>query len=134
MSVDLAPALEVLRRELPGLAATYLFGSAADGLERADSDIDLAVYAGRAIDRRKLLDVQEMLAKLLLREVDLVDLATASTILQVQAIGEGRVVDAPDADRAAFFEVRVMRDYQVLKARRAELEADAVRRGRVYAG
>jgi predicted nucleotidyltransferase len=134
MSVDLAPALEVLRRELPGLAATYLFGSAADGLERADSDIDLAVYAGRAIDRRKLLDVQEMLAKLLLREVDLVDLATASTILQVQVIGEGRVVDAPDADRAAFFEVRVMRDYQVLKARRAEHEADAVRRGRVYAG
>lgn len=134
MATDLAPALDILRRALPELAAVYLFGSAADGSERADSDIDLAVYSGRRVDRLQLIELQEQVAQTLGRDVDLVDLASAPTILQVQAIGEGKLIAAPDADAAAFFEVRVMRDYQDLKARRADLEADAVCRGRVYAG
>lgn len=133
MSVDLAPVLEILRRELPQLAAVYLFGSAANGLLRPDSDIDLALHAGAPIDRTHLLELQATLAKLLHRDVDLVDLAEASTILQMQVIGEGRQVDAADPVAAAHFEVRVMREYQDLKARRAEIEADIVRRGRAYA-
>ncbi|GIK47485.1 MAG: nucleotidyltransferase domain-containing protein [Hyphomonadaceae bacterium] len=134
MTADLSPALGILRGALPGLAGTYLFGSAADGSARADSDVDLAVYAGPPIDRARLLDLQEALAKALSRDVDLIDLAAASTILQVQAIGEGRLVDAPDPQAAALFELRVMRDYQELKARRADHEADILRTGRVYAG
>ncbi len=134
MPPDLAPALSILRRETPGLVAVYLFGSAATGALRADSDIDLAFLADRRIDRSKVLETQESVAKALGRDVDLVDLADASTILQIEAIGEGLLLDAPDADAAALFEVRVLRDYQELKARRAELEADAVERGRVYAG
>lgn len=134
MNIDLAPALEILRRELPELAGVYVFGSVADGAERADSDVDLAFLAGRGGDRRRVLDIQERIAKALGRDVDLVDLAVAPTILQVQAIGEGHLIDAPDPDAVAFFEVRVFRDYQDLKARRAELEADIVQRGRVHAG
>jgi predicted nucleotidyltransferase len=133
MAVDLAPALAVLRREAPGIAAVYLFGSSAVGAERPDSDIDLAIYAGKALDRSKLFDLREALAQSLGRDVDLVDLATAPTILQMQVIGEGRLVEARDADAAGFFEVRVMRDYQDLKERRAGIEADIVQRGRVYA-
>jgi predicted nucleotidyltransferase len=134
MPIELAPAFEILRRETPGLAAVYLFGSAADGSARPDSDVDLAFFANGRIDRAKVLEMQEAIANALGRDVDLVDLAQASTILQVQAIGEGRLVEAPDPDAAALFEVRVLRNYQELKARRADLEADAVRRGRVYAG
>ncbi len=69
----------------------------------------------------------------LLRDVDLVDLADASTILQFQAINEGCLVDAPAPDAAALFELRIMRDYQDLKARRAGIEADITKRGRVHA-
>lgn len=133
MSVNLAPALEILRRETPGLVAVYLFGSVASDAERSDSDVDLAVYASAPIDPLRLLDLQEALARVLSRDVDLVDLAAASTILQIQVIGEGRLVDAPQPRETALFEVRVMRDYQDLKARRVEIEADVVRRGRVYA-
>lgn len=134
MPPDLGPALEILRRETPNLAAIYLFGSAVDGSLRADSDIDLAIYAGQRIDRHEVLRLQESVAKALGRDVDLVDLVAASTILQVQAIGEGQLVDVLNPDAAAQFELRVLRDYQELKARRAELEADVVERGRVYAG
>lgn len=133
MNIDLAPAIEILRRELPELAGVYIFGSAADGALRADSDIDLAFLAGHAADRLRTLELQEQIANALGRDVDLIDLATAPTILQIEAVGEGRLIAAPDPDAAAFFEVRVFRDYQDLKARRAELEADIVQRGRVYA-
>ncbi|MCR6645481.1 MAG: nucleotidyltransferase domain-containing protein [Terricaulis sp.] len=133
MALDLAPAIALLRRDIPGFAGAYLFGSAADGTDGPGSDVDIAVFAGRALSRARVLDVQEALAKLLGREVDLIDLAAAPTILQVQAIGEGRLFDAPDADAIAFFEVRVLREYQQLKARRAGIEADIRERGRIYA-
>jgi predicted nucleotidyltransferase len=134
MSTDLSSALAILRREIPELAGVYLFGSAADGTLRPDSDVDLAFYAGRPLERMRVLDLQEAIAKALKRDVDLIDLATAPTILQVQVIGEGRLLAALDADAVAFFEVRVIRDYYDLKARRAEIEADIVERGRVHAG
>lgn len=130
----MAPALEILRREIPDLLAVYLFGSAADGALRPDSDIDLAFLARKPQSRQAVVECQEVLAKVLARDVDLVDLASAPTVLQLQAIDEGRLVDAPDANAAALFEVRVLRDYQDLKARRAGIEADIVHRGRVYAG
>lgn len=134
MPVNLAPALEILRREIPDLLAVYLFGSAADGALRPDSDIDLAFLARKPQSRQAVVECQEVLAKVLARDVDLVDLASAPTVLQLQAIDEGRLVDAPDANAAALFEVRVLRDYQDLKAHRAGIEADIVHRGRVYAG
>lgn len=133
MSLELAPAVDLLRREFPAAAGIYVFGSAADGRRRPDSDVDLAIFAGRALERARILDVQEKAARLLRCDVDLVDLAVAPTILQIQVIGEGRILAAPDESALAAFEVRVMRDYQELKARRADGEADIVRRGRVYA-
>lgn len=132
MALDLAPALDVLRTQIPGLAGVYLFGSGASGDMRADSDVDLAVFAGRPIARAHLLEVQERAAAALRRDVDLIDLAAAPTILQAQAMFEGKLVAAADPDAIAFFEVRVLREYQDLKARRVEIEADIVARGRVY--
>ena len=133
MTPDLSAALTILRREIPDLAGIYLFGSAAAEAMRPDSDIDLAFYAGRPLPRQRVLDLQEAAANALLREVDLIDLASAPTILQIQVIGEGRLAFAADPDALGFFEVRVMRDYFDLKARRADIEADIVERGRVYA-
>jgi predicted nucleotidyltransferase len=133
MSLDLAPALALLHARLPGLVSVYLFGSHAAGLARADSDVDLAFYARRALPREHVFALAGDLAELLRRDVDLVDLAAAPTILQMQAIGEGTLLAAPDSLAAALFEVRVMRDYQDLKERRAEIEADIAARGRVHA-
>lgn len=133
MSLDLASALELLRREVSGLVSVYLFGSHASGAARADSDVDIALYAVRALPRERVIELSLDLARILRRDVDLVDLAAAPTILQMQAIGEGKLIAAPDAYAAALFEVRVMRDYQDLKERRAEIEKDIVARGRVHA-
>lgn len=133
MELDMSSVLAILRREIPALAGVYLFGSHASGHARADSDVDLAIYAGPPLPRSLLVKVREELANALKQNVDLIDLSTAPTILQIQVIDEGRLIDAPDPDSTAFFEVRAIRDYQDLKERRAATEADIVRRGSVYA-
>jgi predicted nucleotidyltransferase len=133
MQPDLSAALAILRREVPDLAAVYLFGSAATGTARVGSDVDLAFVAGRPVAHERLLDLRQLLANSLNQDVDLVDLAAANTILQIQVINEGRVIDTSDPDAAALFELRAIREYQDLKERRRGVEADIVARGRVHA-
>ncbi len=133
MAIDLGPVLTFLRGEIPELAGVYLFGSLAAGQARADSDVDLAIYAGRPLKRPRLIGLQQLIANALNCDVDLVDLADAPTVLQCQVIDEGKLIDAPRPEETAMFELRVIREYQDLKARRAATEADIAARGRVHA-
>lgn len=132
MELELSSTLSLLRQEIPGLAGVYLYGSHASGQARADSDVDLAVYAGPPLPRPLLRRLRGQIADVLKREVDLVDLSAVSTILQAQIIDEGKLIDAPDPDGTALFELRAIREYQDLKVRRAETEAAIAERGRVY--
>lgn len=134
MAVELAPVLALLGRDIPGLAGVYLFGSEAQGAARAGSDVDLALYAGRTVDAARLLEARHGAAALLRREVDLVDLAAADTVLQMQVLRDGKLLLAPDPSAVGFFELRVLRDYRDLKRRRAGIEADIAARGWVNAG
>jgi predicted nucleotidyltransferase len=133
MDLDLSPALAILRREMPALAGVYLFGSHASGQARAESDIDLAFFASETVAPERVQAAREAIALALRREVDLIDLNAASTILQMQVLGEGRLILETDAAALGAFELRVLRDYPDLKFRRAAIEADIVRRGRVHA-
>lgn len=134
MAVELAPVLALLGRDIPDLAGVYLFGSEAQGVARPGSDVDLAVYAGRPVDAARLVEARQATAALLRREVDLVDLAAADTILQMQVLRDGKLLLAPDPYAVGLFELRVLRDYRDLKRRRVGIEADIVARGRVHAG
>lgn len=132
MLLDLAPVLDVLRREIPTLAGIYLFGSQATGTAGPKSDIDIALFAGRALPQLELLRLREKVSVAMRREVDLVDLADASTILQMQVLRDGRLEATIDANAIGLFELRVLRDYRDLKIRCAGIEADIVARGRVH--
>lgn len=133
MDGHLAPAIELLRKDIPGLAGVYLFGSQARGAARPSSDVDLAIFAHREIEPGRLAGAREAIARLLLREVDLVDLAVADAVLQMQVLEDGVLVAADDAAAVGNFELRVLHDYSDLKIRRADIEADIVKRGRVHA-
>lgn len=133
MQPDLAPALAMIRQDLPDLVGVYVFGSVAAGLARADSDVDLAVLCAAPLDATRLAELREKLAAALRRDVDLIDLAAAPTVLQMQIVGEGRLIAAPDKTAAGLFELRVLRDYRDLKFRRAGIDADIIARGRVHA-
>ena len=79
-------AVPILERLIPGLAAVYVFGSAARGDARADSDLDLAIVVdgplAPGLREEARLAVEDGLGI----DVDLVDLATASPILGRQVL------------------------------------------------
>src|SRR5439155_12953278 len=75
-----------------GLDAMWIFGSAAAGRERPESDIDLAVLVKRLPSPLERITLREELGSALARPVDLVFLEDASPILAMQVLGKGRLV------------------------------------------
>jgi predicted nucleotidyltransferase len=113
------------------LLAVYLFGSEAEGRARPDSDVDLAFLSERALDPVVVFDVAQDLATALHRDVDLVDLSRASTVLRAQVIGRGRVLHSGDARRVGEFEMYALSDYARLNEERARVMESFLERYRV---
>ncbi|MET3605689.1 putative nucleotidyltransferase [Sphaerotilus sulfidivorans] len=126
-----AEVVETLRQRLDGVLAVYLFGSVARGTAGPDSDVDLAVLVAGKAEPLALWDVAAGLAQQLGREVDLVDLRAASTVMQYQIITTGERLWALDA-QAALYESFILSEKTALDTDRAGLLADIARTGRVY--
>ncbi|WP_269516137.1 type VII toxin-antitoxin system MntA family adenylyltransferase antitoxin [Brevundimonas subvibrioides] len=126
-------AVPILERLIPGLAAVYVFGSAARGDARADSDLDLAFISDAVVRPMVRHEARLAVEAMLKIDVDLVDLMTASPILGRQVLLEGRRLATLKPITADLAEIRLMRDYEDLKTRRRGIEADIVARGRVLA-
>ena len=123
----------VLREKLPGLLAVYLFGSQALNMAGPDSDIDLAILAGGRQDTLTLWNLGQDLASMFDRDVDLLDLRAATTVMQYQIITTGRRLWKKDL-QAGLFECAVLSQKTELDTARAALLQDIQREGRVYAG
>lgn len=130
--MDFDKAVAEIARELPQVEAIYVFGSAAREQMNAESDVDLAVLCPTRLGPQQRWELQAKLATLLGRDVDLVDMHAATTVMQVQVLAEGRVLlDAKPSTRA-LFEARTLSDYADLNERRAGILADIKERGTVY--
>ena len=132
MPPDLSITLDALGARLPDVFAVYVFGSAVQGGTHAASDLDLAVVMPHPLDAVERFDVQEAVAAAIGRDVDLVDLGSASTVMQMQVVSTGRVVLERDAGARAAFETVVYASYALLNEERAGILADVAARGRVY--
>ena len=77
----------------------YLFGSAAAGTMRADSDIDIAFFSNKQITDYELYIISQRLADLIKKEVDLIDLNKASTVFKAQIVGKGKIIYCNDTVR-----------------------------------
>lgn len=122
----------MLRGQIEGLQAVYLFGSEGRGAAGPDSDVDLAVLAPRPMGPVTRWELQEEVAAKLGKDVDLVDLRSASAVMRVQVIGDGKLVsdDAPQA--RALFEALALSDYARLQEERRGILEDIKRRGHVH--
>jgi len=78
--------IEFTRQTIPDLIALYRFGSQAKGSARPESDVDLAVLAHHPIPALRLFELAQELAAQLHRNVDLLDLRSASTVMRMQVI------------------------------------------------
>lgn len=99
MSTTLSQVRNVLASQ-PGIRQAVVFGSVASGRARADSDLDIAVDAGRPLDAPAKARLIEALAAATGRAVDLIDLRTAGEPLLGQILKHGRRVVGSDADWA----------------------------------
>ena len=122
----------LLRQRLPDLLAVYAFGSRAQGTAGPDSDLDIAVLTPKKRDPVLLWEVAAELAPLAGSDVDVVDLRTASTIMQHQVLSTGVRWWVGDRLAADLWELQVLRDKQELDERRAPLIEDILRSGVVH--
>jgi uncharacterized protein len=119
---------------LPDAQAAWLFGSSARGMERKDSDIDVAVMfdANKRTDPWQLLKQAAELAARWGRDVDLVNIRAVPCVLQKEIIQDHQRLFALDAEAADNYELFSLAQYRNYNERFAsEFERIAVS-GKVY--
>jgi len=124
--------VEEIRSEIPDVLAVYLFGSAATGELRPDSDIDLAILCTTPLPTVRLWSLAQSLAVSAGRDVDLIDLQSASTVVRAQVISTGKRVFCTDESVCGEFEDWVYSDYARLNEERRHILDDISERGRIY--
>nr|WP_167317580.1 nucleotidyltransferase domain-containing protein [Caldicellulosiruptor hydrothermalis] len=109
--------VEILKKEIsPWLI--IIFGSLAKGNFRQDSDIDIAFFSDREVSNIERFRISQELADKLNRDVDLVDLKSASTVLKAQIVGTGEVIYCEDEKRKNLFFMRTLKEYALLNEER----------------
>lgn len=127
-------AVQILQQAMPHLHAVYGFGSAGTQYERPGSDMDLAVLCARAEDAVALWTTAQAIAAQIGRDVDLVDLRRASTVMAANIVAHGVRLVCTDETRCAEFEAYTLADYARLNEERAGILEDVQTRGRVHGG
>jgi len=82
--------IATVRQALPDVQAIYVFGSFGTPFFKADSDIDIAVMSVADLTPIKRWHATEEIAQLLNRNIDLIDIRQASTVMRFQIISTGK--------------------------------------------
>ena len=127
-----AEVIRIIRRAIPEAIVVYRFGSTVGGTTHAASDVDLAVLARCPLDPVRRFDLQEQLARVVRRNVDLVDLRSASTVMRMQVITKGIVLAVFDAAEKECFETYAYADYARLNEERKAILEQVERDRTVY--
>ena len=97
-SIDTPPVSEIAARakaslcDESGLKLAILYGSAATGKMRADSDVDIAVLFDRPLNGEKKMELIARLQTGLRRDVDLADLFSLNGTILKQILRKGHVL------------------------------------------
>lgn len=128
--------IKTIKEFLIGKVKPYLiiiFGSAAQGQMRSDSDIDVAYLSHQNVPAYDLFMIAQEMAVIVGRDIHLIDLKQASTVLQAQIISRGIILlDLEPSNRQEFF-ILVLKQYARLNEERAPILAKVKERGSIFA-
>ena len=124
--------VERLRGAFDDLIAVYRFGSTAQGTATHASDADLAVLARGRVAPERRFDVQERLAAEIGRDVDLVDLASASPVMAIKVITGGELLYDGDSSARGRFEDQTFGAYARLNEERRGILERVATEGTIY--
>ena len=124
--------VEYVKKSVPGLITLYRFGSLAKETARPGSDIDLAILSRVALSELRRFELAQELAVQFHRDVDLVDLHAASTVVRMQVLSTGTCLASPDESARREFEMYAYSDYARLNEERHEIVKGITKRGLVY--
>ncbi len=124
--------IEYISTAIPDLIALNRFGSQAKGTARPHSDIDLAVLTHTPIASLHRFELAQELATRLHRDVDLVDLRAASTVMRMQVLSTGTCLATFDDLARRTFEMYTYADYARLNEERRDILKGITARGLVY--
>lgn len=105
---------------LKDLELIYLFGSKADGSDTSGSDWDIAVLCKQALEATDRWQIAQSIANELGADVDLIDLQQASTVLQMEIVNKGLLLQGDKAS-ADIYETKVYSMYGRLQESRNEI-------------
>jgi predicted nucleotidyltransferase len=105
------------------LDAVYLFGSFGTSRQHPGSDLDLAVLAAAPLDPAELFRLAGEISTTLNVDVDLLDLAAASTVMAKEVLRTGERLSTPNLNAARNFEMRTLSDYSRLNEERQAILA-----------
>jgi len=119
--------------------AAYFFGSRVEGTSTEDSDYDFAILVDNNYNKAEinnlLMELEEEVASLLQKEVDVVLLNTATIEFKFLIINRGKLIYSGDEEKRTDFEDVVIRDYldfkPVLELYRQEVR-EAIKEGNFY--
>jgi uncharacterized protein len=128
--------IRLIRKHYPNIQAIYGFGSAATGQEWPESDVDIAILLPPEEAKRagslQVSDLRFDLESLLGKEVDLINLRLAPTVLRKEVVMADRRIFTGDRFAAEEFEMLTLSYYQKLNEERAEILAEALAGGRFH--
>lgn len=127
-------AVEEIQIALPDVVAIYRFGTWGTAHRRQDSDMDLAMLPARPLDAVSVWELGQELARVVSRDVDLIDLLSASTVMRAQIIAHGQRLYCANESACAGFEDLAFSAYARLNEERAGILTDIAERGRIHGG
>jgi predicted nucleotidyltransferase len=125
-------AIASLRATLPDLVSVYRFGSTTRGEGRADSDLDFAVLPAAPLAPADRFALEQDLASQPRRDVDLVELARASTVMRAQVISAAPPIFVGDQTARATIEMYAYADYARLNEERRPILERVAREGSIH--
>ncbi len=124
-------SIEIIKEGFPNVVGIWLFGSVAAQTASANSDIDLAVLLPQKANSIELWKCAQKIASKLGKEVDLIDLLEASTVLRSQIMQEGSNIFCADKFKCDLFETESLTDYLRFSEERKEVLEAIKSRGTV---